>query len=312
MHLKEQQPLPHPSDMNTLNDAILRTVAYADVFDYPMTPAEVHRYLVDVQTTLPIVEKTLANGNLSGALARKQGYVMLRGREEIVTVREQRARIAEKLWTRARRYGDVIAGLPFVRMVAVTGSLAVDNAEQEGDIDYLIVTAPDRLWVCRALVITVVRWAARQGDTVCPNYFLSERSLRIDNHDLFLARELAQMLPLAGFDVYDQIRQINSWSQTFLPNAAGPPPKTAAVRTSGTRALRRLQPASEMLLRTPLGARLERWEMERKIRKFRVQYPNHDEAAFSPDWCKGHFDGHAHRIMDAFNERLQTIDEVAA
>ncbi|MCO6451390.1 MAG: hypothetical protein J5I90_11445 [Caldilineales bacterium] len=308
---QEIEPI-QPPEPDSLNEAILQTVAYADVFDYPLTPDEVHRYLVGVQASLPMVQQALTNGQLPAKLARHDDFVMLRGREEIVAIRRERAKIAEYLWARAIRYGNIIAGLPFVRMVAITGSLAVDNAEQEGDIDYMVITAPDRLWLCRALVIALVRWAARQGDTVCPNYFLSERSLRIENPNLFVARELAQLVPLSGFDIYRQIRDINNWSREFLPNADGPPAKASGLNGHASKLLRRLQPAGEAILRTGLGEKLDRWEMNRKVRKFKAQYPNQSEAAFSVDWCKGHFDGHAGRIMHAFNDRLQTIDEAAA
>ena len=48
--------------------------------------------------------------------------------------------------------------------------------------------------------------------------------------------------------------------------------------------------------------------MNRKIRKLTGQDPVSDEVCFSPDLCKGHFDGHARRILDAYQDRLNTID----
>ena len=71
-----------------------------------------------------------------------------------------------KMSAQAVRYGLTIARLPFVRMVAVPGALTMDNVEPGDDVDYLIVTAPDRLWLCRAVVIElVVKPAARRPRT---------------------------------------------------------------------------------------------------------------------------------------------------
>ena len=310
-----------PRDVETASDdaslemAILHTVAYADIFDYPLTVEEVHRYL-GAPAPLALVGAVVANGAAgSGRLGWRvwDGYVSLPGREEIVHVRRHREQRAQALWPPALRYASLIASFPFVRMVALTGSLALDNADDGTDLDYLIVTAPDRLWLCRSFLLIIVRWARRRGDVVCPNYLVSERALALEQRNLFVARELAQMVPLFGLDVYDRMRAANGWSRAYLPNADGPPgvPTWRIGRARDLPALARpLQGTLEWGMGSPVGRWLDRWEMRRKTARWRRQYPHQPEAAFGPDWCKGHFDAHGQRILAALAERVQAIDEV--
>lgn len=287
--------------------AILLTLAYADIFDYPLTVAEIHRYLVGSAAPPAAIRAALEGGRLARrSLVHHGGYVMLPGREAIVARRQRRAAVAAWLWPRALRYGRVIAGLPFVRMVAVTGALAVDNVEPEADIDFLIVTEPGRLWLCRALVIGIVRLAARRNDRLCPNYFLSEHALAIHEQTLYTAHELVQMVPLAGLATYQRMRRLNAWADGFLPNADGPPRQPAEATPD--RPARRLVEAA---LRTPAAGRLERWEMDRKVLKFSRQRNGAAETAFCADWCKGHFDGHGERTLAAYTDRLRAIEELA-
>src|SRR6185437_13782883 len=144
-------------------------------------------------------------------------------------VRLQREALAARFWPRAQRYGRMIASLPFVRMVAVTGELAMDNVRDTSDIDFFIVTEHRRLWLCRLFVLSIVHVAARFGYTVCPNYLLSERSLAITERDLYSAHEVVQMVPLSGLDVYKQFRLANKWVYEFLPNAVSAPRELPAL-----------------------------------------------------------------------------------
>jgi hypothetical protein len=298
---------PSPPEPNRLETAIREAVAYSDVFDYPVTAQEIHRYLVGCAATPETVQQALDTSLLPGGrLKSKSGYIFLPGREALVPLRQHRAGIAQSLWQHAYTYGIRIAQVPFVRMVAITGALALDNVNEDADIDYLIVTEPGRLWLCRALVIGVVRWAKRRGHVLCPNYILSERALVINERNLYTAREVAQMAPIAGFALYQRLRSLNPWVDELLPNAKGPPGRIepAPIIHSPLRSW------SERLLRTPFGDRLEAWEMHRKIDKLQKQKAHTtapDESAFCADWCKGHFDGHAHLVLRSYSQRLDQL-----
>jgi len=313
-------------DPKLVEIAILQAVAYADIFDYPLTTNEVHRFLVGVETSPPVVEMALDSGRLTADhLGRRGEYVFLAGREGIVETRLRRNAVAAGQWPRALRYGSILARLPFVRMVAVTGAMSMNNVEPATDIDYLIVTTPGRLWVGRAMVVALVRWAAQKGDTICPNYFLSERALTMKTRNLFTAHELAQMVPISGLRTYVQLCRLNGWAAQFLPNAFplararySPPciphPNDVDRLPLGWHYSRSLVEAT---LQTPIGSWVERWEMRRKVRKLTgetgscccpSQVPGDEpetEVAFSPDRCKGHFDRHSQRTQEAFNCRLR-------
>lgn len=292
-------PQTLPPHLTPLETAVWRAIAYADVFDYPLTAVEIHRYLVETAATLPEVEAALIC--LAKAhLCQIDAYYTLPGRQHTVAIRRERGEHARRLWPAALTYGRLLSGLPFTRMVAVTGSLAVDNVAPNGDIDYLLVSANGRVWLNRAFAILIVRLAARHGYTLCPNYILAENALFFPEHNLYTAHEVAQMVPLSGLPVYRQMRQINRWTEAFLPNANGAPHD----RGHGRAPHPHLQALAELPLRTPLGQWLDRWEMQRKIRKFQPQAAGSD-AAFSRDWCKGHFDAHKQYALTAYQTRLR-------
>jgi hypothetical protein len=285
--------------------AIVQAVAYADVFDYPLTVEEIHRYLIGVGASRGAVRNVLgAAGLVSEVVSRTGRYFTLVGRESAVETRRHRAAVAAEYWRRAVRYGRLIGSLPFVRMVAVTGALAMDNIA-DGDIDYLVITEPGRLWLCRALVVGLVRTAAFRGTELCPNYFLSEQALVLSERNLFTAHEVAQMVPLSGTETYQRLRALNRWTDTFLPNASGPPRRIAPVDPRPGRALR----LAERTMRSRVCGPFERWEMSRKMRKLGQRGNGHAEAAFGPDWCKGHFGDHGQLTLSRYDERMQVIEQ---
>lgn len=288
----------------SLANVVLETLIYSDLFDQPLRPSELHRFLHGRRIGLPELRTCLANGLLEGyPILRSGDFLVLAGREDLVARRTEAERTAAGRLPAALDYGRRIARLPFVRMVGLTGALAVMNVQQADDFDYLIVSEPGRVWTSRLFVVALVRLAASMGETLCPNYFLSLDALELEDRSIFTARELAQMVLITGADVYDRLRNANAWADELLPNAAGPPgPAIGPDRP------RRAAHPAERLLAGRAGDRLERWEMARKVRKFNRKGGLTEETAFDDHRVQGHFNGYRARTLAEFRERLDKMD----
>jgi predicted nucleotidyltransferase len=227
----------------------------------------------------------------------------LRGREEIVETRRARANVARQLWQKAARYGRILSTLPFVRMVAVTGSLAMNNTEAGKDIDFMIVTAPNYLWTCRALTLLVARLAKLEGVHLCPNYLVTTNALELQEHSLYVAHELAQMIPLSGRETYAEMRRLNGWMTDYLPNALMAPEMPPGLKLVENHSV--LQKVLEIFFRLPFVKWLEQWEMNRKIKRLSREQASSVESYFSADVCKGHIDRHGENVVTALAIRLR-------
>lgn len=286
--------------MRSLEDAILRTVIYADVFQFSLTLPELQRFLIhEKPTTQAQLQQVLkTSSRLKNCLWQNAGYIGLIGNESYVELRQQREEITRAVWGNAVRYGRWLGNLPFVRMVALTGALAVRNpASLQDDYDYILITQPGRVWLARAFAVLLVRLVKLRGEIICPNYVLAQNQLLQDRQTLYIAHEVMQMVPICGADVYNEMIEVNDWTREYLPNAGAYP-----TPEDRNQPLKRM---IEWLLGGMIGNWLERWECRRKMRKFarEIQQPT-DAAQLDPEHVKGHFQDHGSRVLQRYHEGL--------
>jgi hypothetical protein len=293
--------------MDSIEAAILRTVLYADIFQFPMTAEEIHHFLIhDRPVSLEVIRQTLAASTTLRQLVDYNGdYVVYDGHHDSAQVRRARQASSAHLWPLALRSGIWLARLPFVRMVALTGALAVRNAAaDDDDLDYLLVTEPGRVWLARAFAIVLVRLGRLRGVEICPNYVLSASALLQNRRDIFIAHEVVQMVPFYGLALYAQLRGVNAWVDAYLPNACEPFYREAEQELGAFwKALKR---AAEWALSGRLGDRLEGWEYQRKLRRFAgdMRTP-HSSARLDEQQVKGHFNDHGNPVLHQYEERLR-------
>jgi len=284
----------------SIERAVLETLAYSDIFDYPLRIEELHRYL-----SIPINRSELAEtlNFHNDSINMLDGYYVLAGRENLIGIRQNHEAISGPILKRATWYGRLLGCLPFIRMVGLTGSLALQNCDEKADIDYLLVATHGRVWTARAFALLLGHATALSGNIICPNLIISDQALEWPRQDTYSAHELCQMIPISGFDVYRRIRQVNSWTNTFLPNSSSAPDLRRNEYT-GASQFRNL---FELPFRGRIGDSIEAWEMNRKIKRLISLAGFGPETQFNRDICQGNFNQHGLQIKAAYQRRLSNL-----
>lgn len=300
-----------PADL-ALRRSLAATLAYFDLFDYPLTLGELMRYRYRFPDEPSGAAWSAADALAAlddAAFGTKNGHWFLAGRDAIVETRARRFRLAERKLARARRVTSFLRFLPSVRLIAVCNSLAIANADVESDIDLFVVTRPGTLWATRfavvsALALLGLRPSDRShADKVCMSFFVSETCADLSRcalapDDTYLRYWIATLLPLydAG-GAYGRFVSKNSWVADRLPGFRASDVAAAVPRPPRwTRAL------------APLIAALERPARRFQMRAFPheiVRLANLDSRVMvSDDILKFHVNDRRQEYERRFRERL--------
>lgn len=205
-----------------LRDGCLLTLQYFGVFRYPLTLQEIHQFNRS-SASLEEVRATLNELLMEAEIFRSGNYYLIRDEETWVPWREKGNERAFRLLGRSGKFVSIIASFPFVRGIAISGSLSKFFASENPDIDYFIVTAPNRLWIARTLLHLFKKFTFLTGHQhyFCMNYFVDTLALEISHPNIYSAIEVVTLLPVFNETVIMEFYRANGWSAEYLPNHPG-------------------------------------------------------------------------------------------
>src|SRR4030065_1385727 len=124
---------------SNLKEAVIKTLSYADIFDYPLKLSEIRKYLIGVKLSgknWPYrFKKTISQ---IPQIKVREGYYFFKSRHNIVSIRLKRFVYSKEKMELARKIAGLMFYIPSILMIAVSGNLALSNADKEDDIDFLI------------------------------------------------------------------------------------------------------------------------------------------------------------------------------
>ncbi len=212
-----------------MEKAILQTLIYADIFDYPLKAWEIHKWLIGSKCDLPDVEKGLKRLLVKKRIIERYGYFILPGKSKNIRKRIDKERTSQEHMHSARWIVRLFKLVPWIQLVGISGNLAMDNADEYDDIDLFVITQKKRLWISRLsilFILSLLEKRRRRSDSrksaagkFCLNLLLEEDQLEQTRKDLYIAHEVLQMRPIwERNNIYSIFLNQNSWAFDYLPN----------------------------------------------------------------------------------------------
>ena len=242
--------------MKQLQKTILAVFVYHDIFDYPLKESEIKKFLIQIRNPKSeILNKfKCSNSQIQNSLKilqnkkrifEKEDFYFLPGREKTVNLRKRREKYSQEKIEIVKNTIRILKFIPWIKMVGITGALAMHNSSKNDDIDFLVITAKNRLWLTRLLMVIVLEILGKRRrpnhkkikDKICLNMFLDEIALSLsgDKQSLFTAHEIVQMKPAFNRDfTYERFLQANLWVRNYLPNGIKQTENTSEVKSSDT------------------------------------------------------------------------------
>lgn len=200
---------------------ILRVLLYFDIFSHPLKPEELYIFLPQNSITLSefIKQLNIIADDKESQINQKDGYYFSGDNYHYSSIRNYRESFSRKHWKMARVMTHIIKRFPFVRAVFITGSLSKNSSSKASDIDFMIITQKDRLWVARTMLMSFKKlFLFNKYKYFCINYSITENHLEVEDKNIYTAIEIVTSKATFNSILLNKFINSNLWLNNFLPN----------------------------------------------------------------------------------------------
>lgn len=298
--------------ISALGKSIIKTLAYYDIFDYPLTLPEIYQNLGTNSVSLSDIQNEIEYLCDAGLTFEKNNFYLLRNNPNFISRRLEGNRLAKKKLNSAYRMTRIISKFPYVRAVLLSGSISKGYMEADSDVDYFIITHPNRLWVTRLLLMLFKKtFLLNSRKVFCINYFVDTETLEIEEKNIFTATELATLIPTYGKELYDELYKKNSWIREFYPNF--PKRDTINLLNDNDSLIKIL---FEKIFSSSWGDKLDDFAMSLFEKSNHHKYHNYNSKDFQVAFKTSKHESKHHpkffqkRVLEEFNNKLKSVENI--
>ncbi len=293
--------------MKNYSAEILKILVYSDIFKYPLTSTEIYERsklsIIEVEKGLEVLVK-------SKKVFLIEDFYSLHNSNEIIESRKNRNQLAQKSFSTARFITKIISIFPFIRGVFLSGSISKFCMEKNSDIDFFIITAPNRLWIARTFCIFFKKFFLFNSEKYfCFNYIIDSNHLKINDLSVFTANEISSLIPVFGEAICRRFFEENNWVNDFFPNYPIGKKPIKIVKKSW------IQESLESIFNNKLSDKLDNWLF---IKTLEINQKRHPAKFFqNPDFfinfqrfvAKAHTTNGHQKILEKYRNSLHSYQE---
>lgn len=240
----------------------------------------------------------------------KDSYCSLQANlDELIQQRVYKEEQAQHYFKRLPFYAKLIRSFPFVRAIGISGSLSKNVMNDDGDIDYFIITKPGRLWVCRTFLVVFKKlFLFDSKKYFCVNYFIDEENLIILEHNIFTAIETKFLLPVYNAKLIGEFKEANNWSNDFVL------PFDHPIHVNELKGKSWIGRFFELILKGRLGDRFDLWLMKFTYKRWEKKFKDFNATKFELTMrsnrgvSKHHPRDFQNKVLLAYKKRLDQLN----
>ncbi len=216
--------------MNNLQSAILELLQNYAQCEYPLSLEQIYRMStvkIHREELIETLQRMLHQQLIS--IHETHRWYTIRGHEITFQRREERLDISKEKKEKLNNFIKLLCICPGIYTIILTGSLALNNAKGDDDIDLMIITAPGTMFLGRLYAFVLARLlglarkrsVATQPNAICVNIWLDGTDLivPIDKVSVYSAREIVNARVIMDRNsMFNIFVHENQWIYEKLPN----------------------------------------------------------------------------------------------
>ncbi|MBN1618086.1 hypothetical protein JW887_01965 [Candidatus Dojkabacteria bacterium] len=208
--------------MNNIR-SLKKLIKLEDMYGVGLSLEDINRLLGNVDISLFLKQNR--------EFVLQDNYIFIKPTVEKLIKTKKLFFISQKKLKYAKDLVKFLSWIPWIKFIAISGSVAFNTASENDDIDVFIVTKRNRLWLtrfCEWMVLSLKhvrrkpiheKFPLQAKDLLCTNYYVSENLMDFANQkkDFLLATEIAFLRPIFGEEYLSKMISANQWIRKYFP-----------------------------------------------------------------------------------------------
>lgn len=211
-----------------LEKEILSTLIFYRILNVPcLTAFEIYRHLIvnGKKASLADIKDSLTD---SPSIRCGNGFYRTNAPKNITPTdcldqRIRNAKTSAQKMKKAKSISRLLSIIPFIRSIGISGSVSMNGARPESDIDFFIISSKNRIWLTRLLTVILTQMIGQRRhkniikDKICLNIYIADENTRYPVENMANSQMILMTLPIYNKDIFKRFLSSNSeWMDAHI------------------------------------------------------------------------------------------------